>query len=141
MYVKARIGAMAALLAIAAAAAGCGSSDSDSDREAAEHQATPPQAIAQIAAVRSGLTEALATYKSGDHAAADEQVGTAYLEHFELVEGPLEEVDHELTEELEDGIREHLREAMQDDAPTSQVRKLVDQLDAQLEEAKAALQQ
>jgi high-affinity iron transporter len=139
--VKARIGAMAALLAIGAAAAGCGSGDSSSDSEAAEHQATPQQAVAEIAAVRSGLTEALATYKSGDRAAADEQVGTAYLEHFELVEGPLEEVDHELTEELEDGIREHLREAMRDDASVARVRGMIEQLDAQLAEAKVALQQ
>jgi hypothetical protein len=139
--VKARIGAMAVLLAIGAAAAGCGSSDSESESEAAEHQATPQQAVAEIAAVRSGLAEALATYEEGDHAAADEQVGTAYLEHFELVEGPLEKVDHELNEELEDGIREHLREAMRGDAPDSRVSKLVEQLDAQLAEAKTALQQ
>lgn len=138
---KARIGAWAVLLAIGAAAAGCGGGDDNSDGEAAEHQATPQQAVAEIAAVRSGLAEALATYKAGDRTAADEQVGTAYLEHFELVEGPLGKIDHELTEELEDGIREHLREQMRDDAPVARVSKLVEQLDAQLAEAKAALQQ
>ena len=97
---KALIGAIAVLLAIGAAVAGCGSSsNSDPDSEAAEHQAAPSQAVTEIAAVRSGLAGALATYKSGDGAAADEQVGTAYLEHFEFVEGPLEKVDHELKEE------------------------------------------
>jgi hypothetical protein len=139
MRVKTVIGAVALLLAIAATAAGCGGGERESDSEAAERQATPRQAIAEIAAVRSGLAEAMATYRSGDRAAADEQVGTAYLEHFELVEGPLEEVDHELNEELEDGIREHLREAMKDDAPLGRVSRLVERLDAQLAEAKAAL--
>jgi high-affinity iron transporter len=138
--VKVRIVVTAIALALGAATVGCGSGDSSADSEAAEHQATPQQAVAEISAVRGGLAEALATYESGDHAAADEQVGTAYLEHFELVEGSLEEVDAELNEELEDGIREHLRELMKEDAPDARVHKLVDRLDAQLEQAKAALQ-
>jgi hypothetical protein len=136
--VKVRISAVVAL-ALAGFALGCGSS-SDDKAEEAEHSATPQQAISEIAQVRSGLAEALATYKTGDAAAADEQVGDTYLKHFELVEGPLEEVDHELTEELEDTIREELREQIRADAGAAKVEGLVREIYAKLDEAEQALQ-
>ncbi|MEJ7892804.1 MAG: hypothetical protein WKF94_09200 [Solirubrobacteraceae bacterium] len=116
---------------------GCGG---DSEREAdAEKPVSASAAISEIAAVRSGLDEALSTYESGDAEQADKQVGDAYLEHFELVEGPLEEVDAELNEKLEDSIREELREKMQADAPQTEVAKLVSDIKADLDTAEAAL--
>ena len=117
--------------------AGCGG---DGEREAdAEKPVSASAAISEIAAVRSGLDEALSTYESGDAEQADKQVGDAYLEHFELVEGPLEEVDAELNEKLEDSIREELREKMQADAPQTEVAKLVSDIKADLDTAEAAL--
>ena len=53
-----------------------------------------------------GADRALATYKSGDTKAAEDQVAEAYLQHFEDVEGPLEDKDAELKEKLEDAISE-----------------------------------
>jgi len=138
--VKVRISAVVAL-ALAGFALGCGSSSSSDDKsEEAEHSATPQQAIAEIAAVRSGLAEALATYRAGDVRAADEQVGDTYLQHFELVEGPLEEVDHELNEQLEDTIREELREQIRADAGKAQIARLVKEINARLDQAEQALQ-
>jgi hypothetical protein len=137
VQVKVRISALAAL-ALAGFALGCGSS-SDDKAEEAEHSATPQQAIAEIAKVRSGLAEALATYKAGDAAAAREQVGDTYLQHFELVEGSLEDADHELKEQLEDVIRETLRDQIRADAGTAKVARLVRQIDAQLDEAEQTL--
>ncbi|HEU4703528.1 MAG TPA: hypothetical protein VFS37_13680 [Conexibacter sp.] len=134
---KVRISAVVAL-ALAGFAIGCGSGD-DNAAEEAEHSTTPQQAIVEIGKVRSGLAEALATYKAGDAAAADEQVGDTYLRHFELVEGPLEEVDHELNEELEDTIREELREQIRADAGAARVAALVRAIDAKLDEAEQAL--
>ncbi|MGB2712170.1 MAG: hypothetical protein WBC33_11720 [Conexibacter sp.] len=133
---KVRIGAAVAALAIAAFAAGCGS---DTKAEEAEHAATPQQAIAEIAKVRSGLAEALATYQAGDESAADEQVGDTYLQHFEHVEGPLEEVDHELKEQLEDTIRGELRDEIKAGAGTAKVEALVREINAKLDEAETAL--
>jgi hypothetical protein len=129
----------AVLAALALAAIGCGSSDDKTTATEAEHSATPQQAVAEIAKVRSGLAEALATYQAGDESAADKQVGDTYLQHFELVEGPLEEVDHELTEELEDTIREELREQIRAGAGTARIKALVGEIDAKLDEAEAAL--
>jgi len=135
---KARIGALAAL-ALAGLALGCGSSGDGDKAEEAEHATTPQQAIAQIAQVRSGLAQALATYKAGDASAADEQVGDTYLQHFELVEGPLDDADHELNEQLEDTIREELRERIRSGASATAVAALVREIDGKLDDAEQAL--
>jgi hypothetical protein len=119
-------------------AAGCGS-DEGSSEASTDETATPQQAIREIAAVRKGLDQALATYRSGDKAGADQQVGDAYLQHFELVEGPLGKADRALNEELEDGIREELRGLIKDGAPVAQVAKLHRAIGAELDRAEAAL--
>jgi hypothetical protein len=134
--VKRKVGPIAVAIA-AAFVAGCGGSDESS--EEAEAKATPQEAIAEIGEVRKGIDEALATYASGDAKAADEQVGTAYLEHFELVEGPLEAADEELNEKLEDAIREELRAKISDEAPNAEVQQLADTIKADLTKAEAAL--
>jgi hypothetical protein len=137
--VKVRIGAPLAALALATFALGCGSSGDDTAAEEAEHGTTPQQAIAQIGHVRSGLAQALATYRAGDARAADEQVGDTYLNHFELVEGPLEKADHGLKEQLEDTIRETLRAQIRADASTAKVAALVTAIDGKLDKAEQAL--
>lgn len=137
---KVRIGVTAVALTVGAFAAGCGSGSGD-EKEQAERQATPRRAVAEIATVRSALDTALATYRSGDRGKADEQVGDAYLQHFELVEGPLERVDHELKEELEGGIRETLRDRIKAGAPAADLARLVKRIDARLDEARVALRQ
>lgn len=129
---------VATALAMGLLSVGCGGKDESS--ETAESEAsTPQQALTQVRATREGLTKALSTYRSGDHAAADRQVGDTYLEHFEQVEGPLEKADKELNEQLEDGIREELRGKMKADASTAEVQRLADELMAKLDRAEAAL--
>lgn len=135
---KVRISAVVAL-GLAGFAIGCGSSSDDGASEEAEHGTTPQQAIVQIGKVRSGLAQALATYKAGDVDTADEQVGDTYLQHFELVEGPLERADEELNEALEDTIREELREQIRADAGAAKVAALVREIDAKLDRAEQAL--
>jgi hypothetical protein len=124
-------------LAAGTLAAGCGSDEGGSDAES--KTATPQQAVREIAQVRKGLEQAVSTYKSGDKAAADEQVGDAYLEHFEIVEGPLGEADHELTEELEDSIREELREKIKAGAPAAEIDDLHQEIVTNLDKAETAL--
>jgi hypothetical protein len=130
--------AAAALLAV-----GCGDdSDSDSSDEAraAAASVTPAEAIGEIAEVRTGLVQGLAAYRQGDADRADELVGDAYLEHFELVEGPLEERDEELNEELEELIRETLRGRIQAEAPVAAVAGLVAEAERGLDRAELALE-
>lgn len=131
------------LCATALIAVGCGDSDSDetgpAGGQAAERSATPAQAVAEIGQVRAGLQEGLAQYRQGDAKQADETIGDAYLEHFEIVEGPLGKVDEELNEGLEGLIRETLRSAIQDGAPPGEVAALVSNAQRQLDEAEKAL--
>jgi hypothetical protein len=120
--------------------AGCGDGDSSSsEKEEHEAAATPQKAIAEIALVRAGLAAGLAAYEKGDAQKADELVGDAYLEHFELVEGPLEEADEELNEELEELIREEIREEIKQGEKPAEVAALVEEANAQLNQAKKAL--
>jgi hypothetical protein len=129
----------ATALAAAALIAGCADEESSAGAEEEHAAATPQKAIAEIAAVRAGLTAGLAAYEQGNAAKADELVGDAYLEHFELVEPPLEQRDEELNEELEELIREELRQEIKAGAEQSEVAGLVKQANRELDEAEEAL--
>ena len=115
--------------------AGCGSGSSSSEHETA----SPATARKEIAATRSALRGALATYKRGDRAAAVNQVSEAYVSHFEEVEGPLEGKDDELKEGLEHAIADNLRTAMKQGRPAREVETRVTAILADLERADAAL--
>jgi hypothetical protein len=131
--------AFAALAAAGLLAAGCGDDDSSATAEEEHAAVTPQKAVAEIAAVRTGLAAGLAAYRQGNAAKADQLVGDAYLEHFELVEVPLEQRDEELNEELEELIREELRQEIKAGAKQSQVAQLVKEANRELDEAEEAL--
>lgn len=135
-----RLAATTVLVTLAATALIACGDDSESEDAETEATATPEQAIEEIAAVRSGLDDALATYEDGDSAAAADTVNETYLQHFELVEGPLEEVDAELNEELEESIREELVAEIEAEAPAKDVEALVDEIDSGLDDAETALE-
>ena len=117
------------------AIAACGSGG-DSTQETA----SPATARKEVAETRDALTTALATYRSGDRKAANEQVAEAYVSHFEEVEGPLESKDAELKESLEHAIADELRTSMKAGKPASEVEAQVKAIVADLDKAKAALQ-
>jgi len=132
--------AMATSLTAVALFAGCGDSDSGST-EASEQAVTPAKAIAEIGRVRLGLAAGLAAYKQGNAEKANEVIGNAYLEHFELVEGPLGESDEELNEELEDLIREELRDEVHAGADAAEVEALIAEANQELNKAEKALKE
>ena len=144
-----RILALLALAGGLVVTAGCGS-DSESSlagettvsttsEEAGEEESTPEQALAEIATIRSLLDDAVAQYQSGDHQAAADAVGDIYLEHYEKVEGPLGDVDHDLMEEIEEKLSTDLRTSMEDGAPQSQIDALVAEIQSDLEKAQGTL--
>jgi DNA anti-recombination protein RmuC len=135
---KLRTALVSLVLASVFAIAACGG-ESESE-EAAEQNATPAQARAEIGEVRKALDTAVAELKEGDAKAADNTVSEGYLEHFEKVEGPLEKVDDELNEKLEDSIREELREKIQDGGSVAEVTQMVDAIKADLATAEQKLQ-
>ena len=120
------------LLAIllAAAVAGCGGSD-----EPEEESATPAEAVVEIRAIKAMLAEAVDQVRAGDRDAAEETVGDAYLEHFEEVEGPLGERDHELMEELEEAISTDLRNDITDGKAADELEEAVDEIEDDLDRA------
>jgi hypothetical protein len=121
---------------LALALAGCGGGSSDSS----EHEnASPEVARKEVAATRSAITAALASYKSGDHAKAVDQVSEAYVSHFEEVEGPLEDKNEELNEDLEHAISGDLRDSMKAGKPVAAVERQVNEILAGLDKAEAAL--
>jgi len=125
-------------LAALALIAGCGDSDSSASEE--QEAATPQQAIVQIGKARAGLTAGLGAYAQGNDEKAEQVVGDAYLEHFELVEAPLEERDEELNEKLEELISTEIRAAMKDGATAARVKALVEEAQNELTEAEKALE-
>ena len=127
--------AVAALSALSLAACGRDSGDSE-----ARENASPAVALKEAGETREALTAALATYKSGDHAGAEDAVAEAYLQHFEEVEGPLGERDEELNEHLEEAINEELRDAMKAGKPDAEIESQVNAIVSDLQKAEAALQ-
>ena len=129
--------AVSAIAVIAALALGaCGSADDSAEEE----KATPAEAVTEIGSVDSALDTPLTQVKSGDRAAAEETVSEAYVDHFEKVEGPLEDVDAELNEELEEAISGELRDTIESGAPVARVQALVAEIKADLATAKGKLQ-
>ena len=117
------------------AAAGCGG-----DSAEAEESATPAEAVTEIGEIRTLLGTAVEQVRSGDADAAEETVGDAYLEHFEEVEAPLGERDHELMEELEEAISTDLRNEIKAGKPAAEIAAHVEEIDADLDRAVELLQ-
>jgi molybdenum-dependent DNA-binding transcriptional regulator ModE len=113
----------------------------DEGEEEGEDEITAEEAAAEIDEIKRMLDEGLAQYQDGDQEAADTTVGDAYLEHFEKVEHPLEEQDHELMEDLEHRISTEIRDEMKEGASADEVAALVEQTKADLDTAKAKLQE
>ena len=130
-----RIGLTTAIVSSLALTA-CGDSDST---ERTSTSSSPATAHREVRETRDALTQALATYKSGDKAAAREQVAEAYVAHFEEVEGPLGTRDHELNEELEHAISDDLRASMKAGKPAAEVEAQVKAIVADLDKAEDAL--
>ena len=117
------------------ATAGCGGSD-----EAREDSATPAEAVAEIKEIKTLLATAIDQMRAGDADAAEETVGDAYLEHFESVEDPLGERDHDLMEELEEAISTDLRNDIKDGKAADEIETKVDEITADLDKAVEVLQ-
>jgi hypothetical protein len=115
--------------------AGCGGED-----EEAEESATPTEAVQEIDQIKQLLDEALAQYRVGDAETAEETTGDAYLEHFEKVEGPLGEEDHEFMEELEHRISTEIRDEMKNGASVADVERLIEETKTDLDQAQRLLQ-
>jgi hypothetical protein len=127
--------------AFAVGVAGCGDSDSGSTatETTEEHASSAAEALEQVRAIPALLDDAVATYTSGDQEAAADAVGDIYLEHYEDVEGPLGDRNHDLMEELEEQISTELRQDMEAGKPQGEIEALVADIKSNLERAEQEL--
>ena len=139
MFEKSRVVAGPVLMAGVLLIGACGSDD---DNKAPQQSASGQKqtAVQEVSETQEGLKKALAAYDPAKPAPADELVSETYLQHFEKVEGPLDKVDHELNEELEETISTKIRADIKKKVSRAQLEKLVKQTQTDLDTAKAKLQ-
>ncbi len=101
--------------------------------------ASASEARAEASATRDALRKALTQLKGGDRKAAASTVAEGYLQHFEDVEGPLDRIDHELNEKLEDTLKSELRTKISSGAPVAEVQGVIERTDADLATAERKL--
>lgn len=83
--------------------------------------------------IRNLLNQVKVKYAEGDKDTAQSLATKAYLDNFEFLEGPLEESNPELVEELEEMMREELRDMISNDASVSEVDQQVDDILAKMD--------
>jgi flagellar motility protein MotE (MotC chaperone) len=129
------------LLAVASTltVAACGSDEESG--AAAEENSTPQQAVSEIGTVTTTLDKALSQVKSGDRDAAEETLAESYTEHFEKVEGPLEKVDGDLKEEIEETLSTKIRGKVHDGASQGDIAAMIADVKQDLATAKTKLEQ
>jgi hypothetical protein len=111
----------------------------ESDSATAESDSRDPIAI--INEIRTLITQANNQYAAQDFVGAEASVQTAYLDHYEFLEGPLAALDPELMEATEILIRETLIGAIQDRAPLTDVQNLINNVNTNLDQAEVLFQQ
>jgi hypothetical protein len=111
----------------------------ESDAATAESDSRDPIAI--INEIRTLITQANNQYAAQDFVGAEATVQTAYLDHYEFLEGPLAALDPELMEATEILIRETLIGAIQDRAPLTEIQNLINNVNTNLDQAEVLFQQ
>ena len=111
----------------------------ESDAASAESDSRDPIAI--INEIRTLITQANNQYAAQDFVGAEASVQTAYLDHYEFLEGPLAALDPELMEATEILIRETLIGAIQDRAPLTEIQNLITNVNTNLDQAEVLFQQ
>jgi hypothetical protein len=127
---------MTLALGSALAVAACGE---DKKAAAGGRPAGATRAIAEIGKTSIALDSGLAAFKAGDKVRAQDLVSEGYVQHFEEVEAPLEKVDHDLKEKLEETIAIEIRDKMKQGAPAAEVEALVGRAKADLATAEQKL--
>lgn len=85
------------------------------------------------------LNNALSSLQNGDYVAADKNVSSAYLDNFEYLEAPIEEVNSTLMLQIETNMRENLRDMIQNRTSLPAIGAYVSGIKADLEVSKQLL--
>ena len=85
------------------------------------------------------LITAQAAYANGDSDLAFELVSTAYLDNYEFLEAPIGEVDKDLMHEIEDDMREELRNMIQSGSTNDLIEAQITKISNDLNKAQSIL--
>ena len=104
---------------------------------AQEQQKKTPAEI--ISKVRSLLNQTINEYKNQNFTGAQSLASSAYLDHFEFIEAPLEKHDKALKENTEIMLREQLRQLIKDKSPVGNIQQLINNINSNLNKAETLL--
>ncbi len=94
-----------------------------------------------LSTIRNLLDKSIIETNAGNYTGASELVDIAYIDNYEYIEGPLEELDSELMEETEVMIREDLANAIEDKKPLDEITTLHNSINSNLDKAEKLFQQ
>jgi hypothetical protein len=94
-----------------------------------------------LSTIRTLLNQSITELNAGNYTGASELVDIAYIDNYEYIEGPLEELDSDLMEETEVMIREDLASAIEDKKPLGEITTLHNNIRSNLDKAEQLFKQ
>jgi hypothetical protein len=94
-----------------------------------------------LSTIRNLLDKSITELNAGNFTGASELVDIAYIDNYEYIEDPLEELDSELMEETEVMIREDFANAIEDKKPLNEITTLHNNIKSNLDMAEKLFQQ
>jgi hypothetical protein len=82
---------------------------------------TEKDSLTILSNIRTLLNQSITELNAGNNTGASELVDIAYIDNYEYIEDPLEELDSELMEETEVMIREDFASAIEDKKPLDEI--------------------
>lgn len=108
-----------------------GTTESDA-AEASKEAQTIAERLELISTIQRFLNQAVIEYSDQNFAGAAELTQTAYLDNYEQLETPLDQLDPALKEATETMIREDVQSAIETKVPISELQQLVTTIDGNL---------
>jgi high-affinity iron transporter len=85
------------------------------------------------------LNNAISSIQNGNYLAADKNVSSAYLDNFEYLEAPIEEVNSTLMLQIETNMRENLRALIKNQTPLADIEAYISNIKEDLQVSKQLL--
>jgi hypothetical protein len=94
-----------------------------------------------LSTIRNLLDKSITELNAGNFTGASELVDIAYIDNYEYIEDPLEELNQDLMEETEVMIREDFANAIEDKKPLNEITTLHNNIKSNLNMAEKLFQQ
>ena len=89
--------------------------------------------------IDTSLNNAISSIQNGDYVAADKNVSAAYLDNYEYLEAPIEEVNSTLMQQIEINMRENLRALVKNQTSLADIEAYISNIKDDLEVSKQLL--